>query len=114
VIYLEHTPAPPLNRFVRKLWYARAPGPAHARERILPTGRVQVILNLARDFLHDCPEDGPALRMAPSLVVGARSVYEVVETADMADLIGMVFEPGAFPSKPIWRAGSTCSSREER
>lgn len=97
MIYLEHTPAPPLNRFVRMLWYARAPGPAHQRERILPTGRVQVILNLARDFLHDCPEGGPALRMAPSLVVGARSVFEVVETSDMADLIGMVFEPGAFP-----------------
>ncbi len=97
MIYLEQTPAPPLNRFVRSLWYAQAPQPGHKRERVLPTGRVQVILNLARDFLHDCPEGGPALRMAPSLVVGARSVFEVVDTSDMADLIGMVFEPGAFP-----------------
>src|SRR5260370_11469880 len=83
------------------LWYARAPRPAHPRERVLPTGRVQVILNLARDFLldfsEDCPEGGPFRRMPPSLVVGAPSVYEVVDTSDMADLIGMVFEPGAFP-----------------
>ena len=101
MIYLEHTPAPPLNRFVRMLWYAQAPQPAHRRERVLPTGRTQVILNLARDFILDCPEEpvavGPMVRVAPSLVIGSRSVYEVVDTSDMADLIGMVFEPGAFP-----------------
>jgi AraC-like DNA-binding protein len=101
VIYLEHTPAPPLNRFVRMLWYAQAPQPAHRRERVLPTGRTQVILNLARDFILDCPEEpvavGPMVRVAPSLVIGSRSVYEEVDTSDMADLIGMVFEPGAFP-----------------
>lgn len=97
MIYLEHTPAPPLNRFVRSLWYARAPQPGHRRERVLPTGRTQVILNLARDYTLDAREDGLLVKAAPSLVVGARSVYEVVDTSDMADLIGLVFEPGALP-----------------
>ena len=97
MIYLEHTPAPPLNRFVRSLWYARAPQPGHRRERVLPTGRTQVILNLARDYTLDAREDGLLIKAAPSLVVGARSVYEVVDTSDMADLIGLVFEPGALP-----------------
>ena len=97
MLYLEHTPAPPLNRFVRALWYARAPRANHARQRILPTGRAQVILNLARDFLLDCPEDGPEQASPPAIVVGARSIYEIVDTSDMADLIGMVFEPGGFP-----------------
>lgn len=97
MLYLELTPAPPLNRFVRTLWYARAPRANHARERILPTGRAQVILNLARDFLLDCPEGGPDEASPPSIVVGARSIYEIVDTSDMADLIGMVFEPGGFP-----------------
>ena len=97
MIYLEHTPAPPLDRFVRKLWYARAPQPGHRRERVLPTGRTQVILNLARDYILDARDNGPLVKAAPSLVIGARSVYEVVDTSDMADLIGMVFEPGAFP-----------------
>jgi AraC-like DNA-binding protein len=98
VLYLEHTPSPPLRRFVRALWYTRAPRSGHARERILPTGRVQVILNLARDFLTDCSESQPQQTSAPSLVVGARSIYEIVDTADMADLIGVVFEPGGFPA----------------
>jgi AraC-like DNA-binding protein len=78
------------------LWYAHVPSAAHARERILPTGSAQIILNLARDFLLDCPEGEPARRMASSSVVGARSVYEIVDTSDMADLIGMVVAPGAL------------------
>jgi AraC-like DNA-binding protein len=98
VIYLEHTPAAPLNRCIRSLWYARFYGASHSRERILPTGRVQVILNLARDFLLDCPEGQSALRMSPSLIIGARSTYEIVDTSDMADLIGIVFHPGGFAS----------------
>jgi len=97
VIYLEQIPGPRLRPFVRMLWYARVPSPQHARERVLPMGRVQVILNLAGDTLTDCAEDKPAQRAAPSLVVGARSVYELIDTADMADLIGIVFEPAGFP-----------------
>ena len=97
MLYLEHKPSPLLGRFIRSLWYARAPRVDHRRECILPTGRAQVILNLARDFLLDCPEGRPSRRTPSSLVVGARSVYEVVDTSDMADLIGIVFRPGGFP-----------------
>jgi AraC-like DNA-binding protein len=97
VLYLERQPAPPLDRAVRALWYARASGREHQRERILPTGCVQVILNLERDWLHDCPEGQPSERVAPALIVGARSIYEIIECADMADLIGAVFAPGGFP-----------------
>lgn len=95
MVYLERVPAPPLSEFIRALWYARAENVGHRRERILPSGRVQVILNLARDFLLDCPEGGD-LKRPPALVVGARSVYEIVDTSDMADLIGVVFEPDGF------------------
>jgi len=97
LLYLEHTPAPPLDHFVRKLWYARAPQPGHSRERVLPTGNTQVLVNLASECLHDCPEGEPDRKSPPSIVVGARSTYEIVNTADMAELIGIVFEPGRFP-----------------
>jgi AraC-like DNA-binding protein len=70
---------------------------AHRRERILPTGRAQVIVNLARDFVLDCQEGRPERGMAPGLVVGQRSAYEVIDTSDLADLIGIVFEPGTLP-----------------
>jgi len=97
LLYLEHTPAPPLRSFVRTLWYARAPQPGHTRERILPTGNTQVLINLACDYLHDCAEGEPARKSPSSIIAGGRSVYEIVNTADMADLIGVSFEPGRFP-----------------
>ncbi len=96
VPYLERIPAAPLAGFVRTLWYAQVEDAAHRRERILPNGCVQVILNLARDFLLDCPEGEADRRTPPAVIVGARSVYEIVSRSDMADLIGVVFEPGGF------------------
>jgi AraC-like DNA-binding protein len=96
VLYLERIPAPPLNGFIRVLWYAQADRVSHRRERVLPTGCVQVILNLARDFLLDCPDDAPDRRMPPALIVGARSIYEIIDSSDLADLIGIVFAPGGF------------------
>ena len=101
MLYLERIPAAPLNRFVKFLWYANAPQVGHGRERVLPTGRTQIILNLARDFLLDCPEGQRDRPMPPSAVIGARSIFEIVDTSDMAELIGIpygeVTQVGMFP-----------------
>lgn len=96
LLYLERTPAAPLERCIRALWYAQtADVPCH-RERVLPSGCMQVILNLARDYLLDCPEGASELRRPPALVLGARTVYEFIDSSDIADLIGIVFAPGGF------------------
>ena len=96
MLYLERKPAAPLDRFVRALWYTRTDMPAPGRERVLPTGCIEVIIALARDFLVECRDGGPAVHTAPALVVGARSVYEIIDRSDLADLIGVVFLPGGF------------------
>jgi AraC-like DNA-binding protein len=96
LLYLERIPAAPLSPFIRTLWYARVSHASHGRERILPNGCVQAIVNLARDYVLDCCETLPDVRRPPALVVGARSIYEIVDTSDMADLIGIVFSPGGF------------------
>lgn len=97
MLYLERIPAPPLAPLIRTLWYARTGDIPHHRERILPSGCIQIILNLSRDFILDCPEGMADCRMEPALVIGARSAYEIVDSSDMAELIGIVFEPGGFP-----------------
>lgn len=97
LLFLERIPAAPLANYVRALWYARAGDVPHHRERILPSGCVQIILSLSRDFIMDALEGPTECRVKPALVVGARSVYEIVDSSDMTDLIGMVFEPGGFP-----------------
>jgi AraC-like DNA-binding protein len=96
VLYLERIPVAPLNHYVQTLWYSQAPAIAHRHERILPTGCTQVILNLDRDYLHDCLEGSPDQAIAPALVVGGRSVYEIVASRDMSSLIGISFKPGGF------------------
>jgi AraC-like DNA-binding protein len=97
MMYLEREPGAALRPWVRSLWYARGMDFAHRRERILPTGRAQMIVNLARDFVLDCQEGKPERAMASALLVGQRSAYEVIDTSDMADLMGVVFAPGALP-----------------
>ena len=87
MIYVERAPAAPLNRWIRSLWYTKSTEVPSGRERILPNGCVQIILNLRADFANE---------RAGSLIVGARSEFEIVERSDMADLLGLVFEPGGF------------------
>jgi len=97
MVYLEVVPNPPLRTWVRSLWYCRAPGFYHGRERVLPNGCIQIILNLSRSYLTDCGEDGKANRRLPrAIVVGARARYGVVQTADMEEMVGILIRPGGF------------------
>ena len=97
MVYLTADPHPLLRSCVRTLWYCCAPHIAHHRERVLPNGCMQIILNLARNYLTDCGEDGRAnRRLPPAIVVGPRARYEIVDTADMEELAGICFQPGGF------------------
>jgi AraC-like DNA-binding protein len=96
MLYLQRKPAPPLDRFVGQLWYASTPTPAPGRQRILPTGSTQIILNLNRDCLLDCQEGRPALPSPAAQIVGARSTYEIIDNSDLTCIVGLVFRPGGF------------------
>ncbi|MGD0788262.1 MAG: helix-turn-helix domain-containing protein [Terracidiphilus sp.] len=96
--YLVQAPNPLLRSAVRKLWYCRAPRLPHRRERVLPNGCMQIIVSLSRGHLTDCGDDGKAEGRLPlAILVGARTRYEFVDTADMEELAGILFEPGGFP-----------------
>ncbi len=95
--YVEIAPDLELRLWVRSLWYCRAPMMAHARERVLPNGCMQVLVNLAGDALTDCGEDGwGSGRMNGVVVTGARVRCEMVTTSDMEEIAGAVVEPGGF------------------
>ena len=96
MLYFECIPTGPLARYVRTLWCAQDHDIVPRRERILPSGCLQIILSLSRDFLLDCPIGSRDRRLPPALIVGARSIYEIVDASDMADLIGVIFKPGGF------------------
>ena len=104
MIYIERKPARPLRRFVRSLWYARSPVPQYRHERILPSGCAHIVVSLCHDFLTNCTVAGVEQRTAPALMVGQRSIYEIIATEDLVDLAGAVFEPGAVPACVVDRA----------
>ena len=97
MVYFQRAPAPVLRPWVRSLWYCRAPSIGHSHERVLPNGCIQIVLNLAREFLTDCSESLLESQLPPAIVVGARQCYEVIATKDLAELAGIVVEPGGFP-----------------
>ena len=96
MIFVQHRPSPVLMRCVRLLWYCKAPGLPHARERILPRGEMQIIVNLAGDTLTEqtAEPDETVRELPPALLVGARGRYELVDTQELAELVGVVFWPG--------------------
>ena len=97
MFYLERPPNPTLQPFIKSLWYCRAPALHHARERVLPNGSIQVLINLSRDYLTDCDASGtPILRQPRSIISGARARFEIIDTADLNHLMGIVFQPGGF------------------
>jgi AraC-like DNA-binding protein len=57
---------------------------------------MQIVINLARDFFLDCANDGTSHRNSPAIITGARATYEIIDTADMSELIGISFHPGGF------------------
>ena len=88
--FRHYRPARPLADFVELFWYWRGHSTPHSRERLLPTGTVELVIDLNSEH----PED--------SVVAGARtSAWEIDRTA--ADhLLGIHFQPGgAWPFLPF-------------
>jgi AraC-like DNA-binding protein len=86
---LSYIPSWPLSDFVDLLWLCEGEAPAHARERVLPTGTVEMVIPLQDD------SGGP-------LICGPYSEFFVIETAQKASIMGVHFKPGgAFPFLPL-------------
>jgi AraC-like DNA-binding protein len=79
-LIVGHRPKGPLSQYVDQLWYCEGYRAAHARERVLPNGRFQVIIDLAD-------------RAGSPIVLGLRSQHSVIETAAIASVIGVLFQP---------------------
>jgi AraC-like DNA-binding protein len=84
-MFLDHRPVEPLASYVEKLWYCEGYQVAHSKERVVPNGRFQLVIDLSENA-------------SPPLVVGIRSEYSVVETAGLQCMIGVVFRAGGARS----------------
>ncbi|HEX8691955.1 MAG TPA: AraC family transcriptional regulator [Longimicrobium sp.] len=81
-------PPPPLSELVALLWLYEGYAPPHARERLLPTGTVELVIDL---------REGPA-GGGGAVVCGAHSQFFEIDTVAEASVMGVHFRPGgAFP-----------------
>jgi AraC-like DNA-binding protein len=88
MLYRQHVPRSPLSQFVELLWSFERAAPAHRSERVLPTGTVELVINLG---------DTAAIGF-DAIVAGPHSHYFIIDTSRSAPLVGVHFKPsGAFP-----------------
>jgi AraC-like DNA-binding protein len=97
---LTYVPRPPLSEFVELLWLSEGRAPAHAKERVLPTGTVELVVNLREDTLgyFDRTKTDQFHSFRSPLVCGPHSESFIINTADQESILGVHFKPGsAFP-----------------
>jgi AraC-like DNA-binding protein len=88
MVYRRHTPRPPLSEFIGLLWLLESETSSHASERVLPTGTIQLVINL---------REGSG-RSFDAVVAGPHSRFFVLDTSRPASVIGVHFKPsGAYP-----------------
>lgn len=100
LLHRTHTPASPLADFIEDFWLYDEYEPRHLKERILPSGTVELVINLRDNELriYDRARPGVCERRSGAIVSGAYDRFFVIDTAEEASLLGVHFKPaGAFP-----------------
>ncbi|MGJ5817476.1 helix-turn-helix domain-containing protein [Paludibaculum fermentans] len=97
MVFVQRIPAPPLDASVAAIWYCESGPRPHALERVLPSGRAQLIVNLAEDQTRGYVMDGGQLRVvtAPGTVLaGVQSRFSIIDTLEQQCVLGVTFRPG--------------------
>jgi AraC-like DNA-binding protein len=89
---VAYRPAASIASYVEHFWYCEGYQMPHRRERVLPNGRFQLIINLSDSFASEG-------QISPSpLVVGMQSRGTMIDTASLQSIAGVLFWPGAAPA----------------
>lgn len=99
MFYRSYTPPQPLGDLVERFWLC-SDAPPHSRERILPSGTIELVVNLREDEIriYDPSRPDRCTRMSGAIVSGAYSRFFVIDPLQHASILGVHFRPGgAFP-----------------
>ena len=100
MLFLHRKPSAPLSDFVDVLWLYQGYEVSHEKERLMPDGSVELVINLAENRIRNFDSRNPEkFETIPGCVVsGPRSEFFVIDTAEQAAVAGVHFKPGgAFP-----------------
>jgi AraC-like DNA-binding protein len=99
-IFNFYKPKPPLSKFVDNFWLYEGHEAERKTERILPTGTLELVINLRQNELrfYDAERPENCSRFSGAIVSGAHGRGFEPDTAEENFVIGVHFKPGgAFP-----------------
>lgn len=93
--YSVHTPSPPLSGLVGHLW-SLSDAPGHERERVVPSGTIELVINLQEDEfrIYGSANPGDCRRFRGAIVSGCYSAPFGIDTREHASILGAHFRPG--------------------
>ena len=99
-IFNFYKPKSPLSKFVDNLWLYEGKEAQQNTGRILPTGTLELVINLRQNKLlfHDTEHSENCSRFSGAIVSGAHGHSFVPDSTGVTCIIGVHFKPGgAFP-----------------
>jgi AraC-like DNA-binding protein len=103
-VYRTYIPRPPLADFVHKFWLYEGDDAPHTKERRLPDGSLELVINLHEDSIkvYDRQHTDQFQHFRGCVISGPHSECFVIDTACQASIMGVHFKPGgAFPFFPL-------------
>lgn len=91
--YVARPPAPPLADFVEYVWASRG-APAHAFERVVPTGTLELAISLVHDGGPIADADGRVRWFSGAIVSGAYRRPFTFATREDSSVVGAHLRPG--------------------
>ncbi len=95
MLYLSYTPRAPLNEFVERFWLVSG-AESPRKERILPSGTVECVINLHDDRVQidRTVQCARARSFSGAVVSGTYSGAFIIDAMQHAAMIGVHFRPG--------------------
>jgi hypothetical protein len=88
-------PGPPLAAYVELFWFVQG-RPDYVREKVLPNGAIEFIVNLGAAHKVVDRWDGSRCRLFDQAwLAGLQEDFLLVEAVEDFDLVGVRFRPGA-------------------
>ena len=90
-----YIPGPPLDECIDRFWFC-SDTPSHPRERILPSGTIELVINLSDDEIriYDPSHPNRTRRYPGAVVSGPYSNFFLIDPLQHASIIGVHFRPG--------------------
>lgn len=104
MVFKSYKPRPPLAHLVDLIWYYEGYSSQHKFERIMPSGEMEIVINLAQDetCVYDREDLTRVQRQRGAILMGAQTEHCVIDTAETFHTIGVNFKPGcAFAFCPM-------------